>query len=103
MNIDDRIKELEKLETNTKYLLKELREVKLTDSDKKYNLAIILHDKFCHHNHTDGCCGWHYEIENKIHLWNFNTHNYWYGIVCDTINKIPDINLDTIIKVVNAL
>jgi hypothetical protein len=41
-----------------------------------YSIAIWLHEKFCGHNHADGC-GWYYEIKNNVHDWNAYTHKTW--------------------------
>lgn len=43
-------------------------------------LAVFLHEKYCRHNHTDGC-GWHYETSTKAdvvtHNWNGDSHKRW--------------------------
>lgn len=39
----------------------------------EYSLAVILHRRLCHANHTDQC-GWDYEFRNEMPDWNANTH-----------------------------
>lgn len=36
-------------------------------------MAILLHDKLCHSNHTDQC-GWYYEIDGIKHDWTGYAH-----------------------------
>lgn len=46
-------------------------ELTLTEEQK---LAILLHSKFCHLNHEDGC-GWHWEMEKDgSHKWDGYAH-----------------------------
>lgn len=53
--IENQISDLtEKLEL----LKRQKEELESLPADKK--IAILLHENFCNHNHTDGC-SWHYE------------------------------------------
>jgi hypothetical protein len=36
-------------------------------------LAILLHDAYCGHNHTDAC-GWMYDVKNGFHNWEGHPH-----------------------------
>ena len=38
-----------------------------------HHLAILLHDRLCKWNHTDGC-GWHYFVRDGVHDWNEHAH-----------------------------
>lgn len=60
--------ELARLEAEQANLSQRIDQLK--DQQRRYiaasdevKLSIILHDAFCHWNHTDGC-GWHYENES---------------------------------------
>ncbi len=37
------------------------------------DLADLLHELMCRHNHTDGC-GWYYEIQDGHHNWTGSEH-----------------------------
>lgn len=58
----DRLKEIEKLKNQLKELEKEEKEFSSLSIDKQ--LAEQLHEKMCHHNHTD-MCDWYYGNWNK--------------------------------------
>lgn len=46
----------------------------LYSEDKQ--LAMFLHTKHCHYNHTDGC-SWFYDINDGLHDWNAYAHKDW--------------------------
>lgn len=58
------------VEDITNFKCKFCNDKKLTKLEK---VAILLHDRNCHHNHTDGC-GWQYAVRNGIHDWNEFAH-----------------------------
>lgn len=61
-----------KVETEMNKIQQQIEE--LYSEDKK--LAIFLHSKHCHHNHTDGC-SWFYDINDGLHDWNAYSHKDW--------------------------
>lgn len=67
--------ELAKLERTIQARKAQLEEARkeLTANSPAKNLAILLHDKLCRWNHTDGC-GWHYDVNKGIHNWNGHDH-----------------------------
>lgn len=58
--------EIEKLEN-------ELRKVDPYTAD----IAVEIHNKTCHWNHTDGC-SWYYEMKKGQHDWNGDTHTRYF-------------------------
>lgn len=67
-------RELQSLETKKKALEKSLevaRQLQVTGPE--YDLAIFLHSKFCHGNHTDGC-SWYYAVKDGMHDWSDYAH-----------------------------
>lgn len=50
--------------------------IALYESNPDFELAIMLHDKFCKWNHTDGCA-WHYQIDDGVHDWSASEHRTW--------------------------
>lgn len=60
------------------------------------NLAIYLHDKFCHWNHADGC-SWHYAIDRETgkHDWSEFSHREYLKKAFDLLlfvgNPHPEI------------
>lgn len=38
-----------------------------------HHLAILLHDRLCKWNHTDGC-SWHYFVKDGVHDWSEHSH-----------------------------
>ncbi len=60
-------------------------------------LAIFLHEEFCHANHTDGC-SWHYEFkrangakEAKEHDWTGYAHKYELERAAKILPKLKNI------------
>jgi hypothetical protein len=49
-------------------------------------LAIILHDKYCGYNHTDGC-GWLYGFKNGFHSWNDHPHNEYLEVAKKIVSE----------------
>lgn len=72
----------------------------IESSGPEYVLAVELHEKLCHWNHTDGC-GWYYEIHNGIHDWTGSSHKRYLE---KSIKMMAEgLDIDTVIKVVNLL
>lgn len=42
-----------------------------------HKLAIVLHDRLCRWNHTDGC-SWMYAIHNGVHDWGEHAHQAYH-------------------------
>lgn len=59
-------KENEVAELKKKLLLMKEQESVMTPAHK---MAIVLHKRLCHHDHTEGC-DWYYDIKNGVHDWN---------------------------------
>jgi len=67
-------------------------------------LAVLLHDGFCHYNHTDQC-SWHYEFDNSNrHMWDKATHDYYLNTARRVIDETnDDVGTDQVMIVVRSL
>lgn len=60
-----------------------------------HRLAIVMHDKNCSWNHTDGC-GWFYEYSKGEHKWDGHAHKEWLSkarkakLACDSLGITED-------------
>lgn len=72
--------------------------IKLLPKNKR--LAIYLHDKLCHSNHTD-MCSWYYEIKGLEDDWTSWTHDRYLS----KANKALDVceNDEIIMNLVEAI
>lgn len=75
----------------------------------KFKIAIMLHDKTCTHNHTDGC-SWEYEInyKTKLHDWTGHAHSRALkeaSAICEEINQFfgNKLNSGTVLKVAEII
>jgi len=71
--------DVEKLETKILELEQKLGQAKqkraeLNALDPEKRLAVFLHEKFCPHNHTDGCAWWY---ESGDTAWTGQAHVRW--------------------------
>jgi hypothetical protein len=75
--------------------VKELQAAKriLDESAPERKLAILLHDKTCKWNHTDGCA-WHYQIDKGIHNWNSSEHQLYLTRARTVMRQCEAIGLD---------
>ncbi len=86
------INDLEQEITAQKLKLAELENAKkVMIRDRKTNspvgqLAIVLHEKQCHSNHTDGC-SWHYEIHHGVPDWAGHAHSKYWNIAAQILSK----------------
>ena len=51
-------------------------------------LAVLLHNKLCHVNHTDGC-EWEYEFNQGYHVWTGLAHQRWARRAQSALDRIP--------------
>lgn len=86
LKAEEDLKNLEAQIKNRRDQLTQAREQHET-ADPVYELAISMHDKLCHWNHTDGC-GWHYQIKNGIHDWNEHDHRIWLNKAVLVMNMV---------------
>lgn len=71
-------RELEEMEREIQRRRQEIEaaEEALDRTTPVHRLAIVLHDKFCRWNHTDGC-GFFYEVNKGVHSWSSREHQNW--------------------------
>lgn len=90
--------------------IQQLREeiAKLEEQDKIFNamsdeekLAVTLHSKLCHFDHTDQC-GWGYEMSGGRHQWSGSTHASWLKKATKMMHqcRAHDISADVAIKII---
>lgn len=60
-------KKLEDLKETQRALRKERESAKIWWT-REHDVAILMHEKLCRHNHTDGC-GWYYRKDNDECAW----------------------------------
>lgn len=77
----------------------EKRNAYLNNLPKDKRLAMKLHHKFCHDNHTD-MCGWFYEIKNGEDVWTDSEHSRWLKKANELL-RVSDF--DTIVSIINLL
>lgn len=76
----------------------------LKEAEKRYEyfnnlsfnkqLAIILHDSFCTHNHTDGCSWYYYNPQKDINIWENNSpYSYWLKKAHKFIKECEEIGI----------
>lgn len=67
-------------------------------------LAAELHRLQCRWNHTDGCA-WFYEESDSfpVETWRAASHTRWLKKARGVMAELPDMTVDTIIEVANAL
>lgn len=97
--IDELRSEIEKKKREMESLIEEERF--LERSGPEYLLAVHLHGKLCHWNHTDGC-GWFYAVKDGKHDWNDSSHKSY----LDKARKIlreTGLDVETIMKVVDLI
>ena len=87
--------------SDTERMLAELKE-ELEQAERTepvFILAEQLHDMLCTRNHEEDC-GWYYEIHNKKHNWDGNTHSRWITKAQRLQNKCVELNtsVDTVIE-----
>lgn len=105
-NYDTRIATLKReMETLQSEREKELRTLKAEKNEvisktEAGRLAVLLHKKFCNHNHTDAC-GWEYEFIGKTHDWSGYAHNDY----LNRAEKLLKMNVDpaTAIKIMELV
>jgi len=97
--IDEIDKEIIHLKTEIKRLEKEQEQ--LSNMGPEEELAVLLHSKFCRHNHTDGC-GWFYEIDDGIHNWERNAHREYLEKARSLFQK-TGLDLPTLALVIRSL
>lgn len=100
------LQELERLETEIA-----LRKAKISTLNEKeaeygslYSLAVLLHKKLCHANHTDGC-SWEYEFRDEMPDWNASIHSEYLHkarLMLGFLNK-NEITADTLPDLINLL
>lgn len=86
---------LAELENAKKVMSRDLKTSSLTGQ-----LAIFLHEKQCHWNHTDGC-SWHYEISKGVPDWSGSAHNKYWNIAARILSK--GYNYEDVIAIVNII
>lgn len=94
---DEKIQKLEAELTELK------REKELIDNmPEEKRLALLLHEKYCRTNHTDGCA-WHYEVSRGVHNWNGYTHERWCKYAIELLEQQKQLNLtqEQLLKVVD--
>lgn len=69
-----------------------LREEYIQTLPENKQLAIWLHSKLCHHNHTDGC-GFFYEIHDLEDNWEGYAHKEYLEKADDVLAVTKDINM----------
>jgi polyferredoxin len=79
---------------------KELREKYVECLPKNKQIAVFLHSKLCHHNHTD-YCGWYYEINGLDDDWSRSVHEEY----LEKADKLLEVtgNTDMIKKIVEVI
>lgn len=71
-NVEKLEKEILGLEQRLARAKQARHELNALDPEKR--MAVFLHEKFCPHNHTDGC-GWGYESGDTA--WSGQAHSRW--------------------------
>ena len=97
--IQDKQAQAEKLRKEAEELEKQLK--RLQEEAPEYQVARVLHSKFCVHNHTDGC-GWFYEMKDKQDNWSGRAHNEYltkarhFMVVCNKHHVTPEAALELV-------
>lgn len=93
--------EIDRLEAELKRIQMEKKKLE----SPLQELAILLHDKLCRWNHTDGC-GWYYQISNENgHDWCGYEHGR-YLTKARNISKLcakHDIKIETVLEFYDEL
>ena len=76
----------------------------LAESTPAHLLAIELHERMCHVNHTDGCC-WYYAVTNGRHDWNNYSHRTWLAHAQRVINRLEcePVTPDNVVEFIKKL
>jgi hypothetical protein len=95
MNVEHELAAAIKAQADLAMRIKELEAAKrvLDESAPEHKLAILLHDKTCKWNHTDGC-DWHYNIHKGVHDWNSHGHHMYLTRARTVMRQCEGIGLD---------
>jgi hypothetical protein len=72
---EDELKQLELDIKRRRALVAKARQT-MENMSSTHQLAVLLHDRLCRWNHTDGC-GWHYAVKDGIHDWAEHSHQLY--------------------------